>query len=226
MLRIATILLASTIVLPGMAQAAGPFHLMMTDAKIGVLPEGWTAAKTGEGPGSVWKVQADASVPGGKVLAQTSADGPKRLFNLCVADKPKFRDVDISVAFKANAGKIDQGGGVVWRYKDAKNYYVARINPLEPNYRLYKVVDGKRTKVATAELKVPAGRWHVLHVVQQGNHIQCFFGNKKYLDVKDDTFPDAGKIGVWTKADAQTSFTALKAEEKPAKERKQGSAKE
>jgi hypothetical protein len=214
MLRIATVFLASVMAAASAAYAAKPFSIPLDDVPVGQLPAGWTAAKTGQGPGSVWKVVADATAPGGKALAQTSADGPKRLFNLCVAGAPKFRDLDISVAFKANAGKIDQGGGLVWRYKDANNYYLARINPLEDNFRLYKVVGGKRTQLATAALKTAAGAWHVLQVVHKGNRIQCYFGGKRYLDATDDTFPEAGKIGLWTKADAQTSFTALRAEEK------------
>ncbi len=214
MLRIAPLLLASVMAAASASYAAAPIRLPLEDTALGHLPPGWTAAKTGEGPGSVWKVVEDATAPGGKALAQTSADGPKRLFNLCVAGAPKFRDLDMSVAFKATAGKIDQGGGLVWRYKDANNYYLARMNPLEDNFRLYKVVAGKRTQLATAPLKAAAGTWHVLRVVQQGNHIQCYFSGRRYLDATDDTFPEAGKIGLWTKADAQTHFAALRAEEK------------
>ena len=96
--------------------------LNLQSAVAGKLPQGWIAAKTGEGPGSVWQVVEDSTAPGGKALAQTSADGPKALFNLCVAEKSNYLDVDLQVAFKAEAGKIDQGGGLVWRYKDANNY--------------------------------------------------------------------------------------------------------
>ncbi len=60
-----------------------PFVLSLDKAKVGELPEGWSAAKTGEGPGSVWKVLEDKG--GKKVLAQTSDQGPNRFFNLCVA---------------------------------------------------------------------------------------------------------------------------------------------
>jgi hypothetical protein len=31
----------------------------------------------------------------------------------------------------------------------------------------------------------------------------------KYPDVKDATFPKAGKIGLWSKADAQSQFDDL-----------------
>src|SRR5258708_3934738 len=92
------------------------------EAKVGQLPKDWSAAKTGEGQGSVWKVQEDETAPAGsKVLTQTSSAGPNGLFNLCVADKSRFGDVDLSVSMKALTGKLDQGGGLVWRYQDAKN---------------------------------------------------------------------------------------------------------
>ena len=97
----------------------------------------------------------------------------------------------------------------MWRYKDANSYYIARMNPLENNYRVYKVVAGKRTQLGSAEIEAPAGKWHTIRIVQDGNHIQCFLNGKLHLDVKDDTFNDAGKIGLWTKADAVTSFDDL-----------------
>jgi hypothetical protein len=178
---------------------------------LGKLPSGWKAAQTGKGEGSVWKVVADDSAPSkrGVVLAQT-AESPRGLFNLCVADDGAYKDVEVHVAFKAVHGKIDQGGGIVWRYQDAKNYYVARMNPLESNYRVYKVTAGKRTQLATKEdLKIPAGEWHVLKIKQAGEQIECWLDGKKYLEVKDDTFTKAGKIGLWTKADAQTYFDDL-----------------
>jgi hypothetical protein len=188
--------------------------LSLANVPVGELPRDWVAAKTGEGPGSVWKVVEDANAPAdGKALAQTSADGPKKLFNLCFNDKVKFRDLDVSVAFKAVAGKIDQGGGLVWRYKDHNNYYLARMNPLEDNYRVYKVVGGKRSQLGSVDLKAAPG-WHRLRVVQQGNHIQCRFDGKLFLDVKDDTFRDAGHVGLWTKSDAQTHFADLRASER------------
>lgn len=181
------------------------------DAKAGGLPKSWSAAKTGDGPGSIWKIVEDDSSPHGKhVLAQTSSEGPNPLFNLCVLDEPQLSDVDLAVSFKAVSGKIDQGGGPVWRYQDAKNYYIARMNPLEDNYRVYKVVDGKRTQLGTASVEAPVGKWHKLRVVQRGDRIQCYLNEKLHLDVKDETFKGKGKIGLWTKADAVTSFDGLR----------------
>ncbi|MGH7227186.1 MAG: family 16 glycoside hydrolase, partial [Gemmataceae bacterium] len=194
-----------------------------TKDDLGKVPSGWKAAKTGKGDGSVWKVVVDDSAPSkrGHVLAQTAA-GPRRLFNLCVAEDGRYRDVEVRIAFKAVHGKEDQGGGIVWRYQDADNYYISRMNPLESNYRVYKVVAGKRIQLGTKEdLKIPAGEWHVLKIKHVGEHIECWLDGNKHLDVKDKTFAKAGRIGLWTKADAQTRFddlhvsAVIRADDKP-----------
>lgn len=193
--------------------AAEPFRMSLNDEKIGELPKGWGAAKTGSGPGSVWKVVDDATAAGGRALAQVSAEGPNPLFNLCVFQNARFSDVDIELALKAIAGTKDQGGGPVWRYKDANNYYVARVNPLEDNYRVYRVIDGNRIQLRSADVKAPAGQWHRLRVVHKGDRIQCYLNGKLYLSVQDDAIRDAGQIGLWTKADAQTHFADAQARE-------------
>lgn len=183
---------------------------------LGKLPAGWKAEKTGTGEGSVWKIVADATAPSktGHVLAQT-AKAPKPLFNICVSDTPSFGNGEISVSFKAIEGDVDQGGGLIWRYQDANNYYIARMNPLEKNYRLYKVVDGKRVQLGTKEgLDIPDQEWHTLKIEHQGDRIACFLDGKKELEATDATFKSAGKIGLWTKADAQTYFDDLKVSSK------------
>ena len=172
------------------------------------VPTGWKADHTGKNGGGVWKVVADDTAPSKKgfVLAQTGKS-PGSAFNLCVADDTSFKNVEVTVAFKANKGNQDQGGGILWRYTDANNYYIARFNPLEDNYRLYKVVAGQRIQLATKEeITVPAGQWHNLTIKMNGEQIECYIDGKKHLEARDDTFQKAGKVGLWTKADAQTSF--------------------
>jgi hypothetical protein len=180
---------------------------------LGKVPGGWTVAKTGTGEGSVWKVVADDSAPSktGLVLAQT-AESPNALFNICVVNDSNYKNLVLSVSFKAIKGNLDQGGGLVWRYNDANNYYIARVNPLEDNFRIYKVQDGKRSQFASADVKVPAGEWHTIKIEHKDDHIECYLDSRLYLDVKDSTFSGAGKIGLWSKADAQSYFDDLKVE--------------
>jgi 3-keto-disaccharide hydrolase len=173
----------------------------------GRVPAGWTSAKTGEGEGSVWKVVGyDEGGQKGRALAQTSSEGPNGLFNLCVVEGARYGDVDLSVRVKAVSGKNDRGGGVVWRYRDANNYYVTRWNPLEDNLRVYHVVNGKRTQLATADVKAAADAWHVVRAVQHGDHIECYLDDKRLLDVHDATITGAGGVGLWSKSDAVSWF--------------------
>jgi hypothetical protein len=177
-----------------------------TDA--GKVPANWKAEKTGKGEGSVWKVMADETAPSksGYVLTQT-AEGPSTLFNLCVLQEGSHADLELRVAFKALKGKEDQGGGLVWRYQDANNYYVTRYNPLESNFRVYKVIDGVRKQLGDKpDLKLKAGDWHTSSVNHVGKKIVCKLDGEKYLEVEDDAITKGGKVGLWTKADAQTAF--------------------
>jgi hypothetical protein len=143
----------------------------------------------------------------GKALAQ-SAKNPNAVFNITLIGDTSAKDVDLSVRMKAVAGDTDQGGGLVWRAKDARNYYLARYNPLEDNYRLYKVVEGKRTLILNADITHSDG-WHTLRVTMSGDQFTCYYDGKKSLEAKDSTFPGAGKIGLWSKADAQSQFDDL-----------------
>lgn len=192
----------------GVLAAEEPKVVTFTKADAGKPPKGWMVAKTGEGEGSVWPVTPDDTAPSksGYVLAQT-AEGPNPLYNLCVLADSSFKDGEVAVSVKAIKGKLDQGGGVMWRYTDAKNYYVCRYNPLETNLRVYHVKDGKRTQLATKEeLTVKEGVWFTVSVKHTGKAIECSLDGKKLLDVTDDTFPNAGQVGVWCKADAHSHF--------------------
>jgi hypothetical protein len=211
--RIKTAWLAALVCAPLLAADAEKGRF--TKDSLGKLPAGWKSAKTGKGEGSVWKVVKDETTPSkaGYALAQTAA-GPGPLFNLCVAEEPRLKDVDLKVAFKAVKGEEDQGGGLVWRYQDANNYYVARMNPLEDNYRLYHVVAGVRKQIAGKEgVKVKVNTWHTLRVTMKGEQITCWLDGKKLIEAKDETFTKAGKVGLWTKADAQSHFDDFKASE-------------
>jgi hypothetical protein len=193
-----------------------PFIFSLSKADLGKLPAGWEATQTGKGKGSVWKVVEDATAPSksGLSLAQTAA-GPGDLFNLCVATKGRFaNNVTLTVALKAIEGEQDQGGGLVWLYQDANNYYVTRYNPLESNFRVYKVVGGKRTQLSTIEkIEGKPNTWHEVRVTHLGKDITCTLDDKYRMNVNDETFQKPGLVGLWTKADARSHFDRFTAEE-------------
>jgi hypothetical protein len=171
--------------------------------KTDILPQGFTNEK------GDWKIIADPSAPSKPNALAQSAKNSGSTFNLIFCQGVNFKNVELSVMMKAVAGQEDQGGGLVWRARDAGNYYIVRYNPLEDNYRLYKVEKGNRRELQSADIKHSEG-WHTLRVTMEGDLIQCFYDGRKALEARDATFSGPGKIGLWTKADAQSYFDDLK----------------
>lgn len=161
-------------------------------------------------PAGAWKVKSEATAPSPpQVLTQlgkSSAD----TYNLALVADSSYRDVDVAVKMRAIAGNVEQGGGIVWRGKDPLNYYAAGYNPQDGNFRLYKVMNNGRVMLATANIMSVPG-WHTLRAVMAGDHIICYYDGTKYLEVRDATFNEAGKVGLWTRGDAQTYFDDLSA---------------
>jgi hypothetical protein len=175
----------------------------------GQTPAGFTSYATGDGPAGKWLVQEMAAAPSGKqVVVQTEANDTDNRFPVLIAEGPEFADVDVSVKGKAISGKVDQGIGLVFRFRDPQSYYVVRANALENNFRLYKMVNGRREQFAGADVKVAPNQWHTLRAVAQGDQIICYFDGQKLIDVRDATYIQ-GKVGLWTKADSVTVFADL-----------------
>ena len=168
------------------------------DEQVGEVPKGWSKQFTGS-----WKVAEDQ---GSKVLEQFSSGHSGSYFNVIVNKDLNYKNVEISVKFKGIKGNEDQGGGPVWRYKDNKNYYIARANPLENNYRVYKVINGHRKELKSADIEIQTGKWYDLKIEMKGNRIRCYFNGKLELETTDNSFTGSGKVGLWTKADAVTYF--------------------
>jgi Domain of Unknown Function (DUF1080) len=168
----------------------------------GRAPAGWTGTQTGSGS-AMWAVVQDGTAPSKpNVLKQSGV----ATYPVCLKDDTRIKDGFVEVKLKAVSGKEDQAGGVVWRAKDANNYYVARANALEDNVTIYHTINGRRTERKRTNMKVAPNEWHNLHVDFQGSHFTVTFDGRKVIDWDDETFKDAGKVGVWTKADSVTLF--------------------
>ncbi|HMC83633.1 MAG TPA: hypothetical protein VKL61_10425 [Candidatus Polarisedimenticolia bacterium] len=194
-----------------LAQEHAPvIHNFDADAA-GGTPPGFEFGRTGGGAQGKWIVKEEKDAPSApNVLAQVDADATDYRFPVAFTG-PEMKDLRLSVKCKPVSGKVDQGCGLVFRLKDADNYYITRANALESNVRLYHVVKGRRIQFAGWNGKVASGVWHDLSVEAKGDHFQVSFDGKKVMDAHDKTFPDAGKFGLWTKADSVIYFDDLTA---------------
>ncbi len=170
----------------------------LAGSSAGALPAGFHITE------GTWEIADTAAGRG--LLQRARNDNP--VFNVVLVDGTERADVDIHVTVHAIDGVFDQGGGPVWRAADGSNYYIARWNPLEDNCRVYKVVDGVRTQLGTAETE-PGAMARAMRVVMQGRSIRCWLDGELVVELEDDTFSEPGRIGLWAKADARTLFTSL-----------------
>jgi len=181
--------------------------------QVGATPAGWTATLTGSGDPK-WTVESDETAPSkAKVLKQSS----RATYPLLLKNDSSIKNGFVEVKFKAVAGSQDRAAGIVWRARDANNYYVTRANALEDNVVLYKTVNGIRSPLDIvgrkggygSDIKVPANVWHSPRVDFYGPRFRVSYNGKQLFEVEDSTFADAGKVGLWTKADSVTPFDQI-----------------
>ncbi len=172
------------------------------NAKPGAAPSGWTATKTGKGEAR-WTIEKDDTAPSKPNILKQSGEAT---YPVCLKNDTHIKDGFVEVKFKPVSGKEDQAGGVIWRAKDADHYYIARANALEDNVTIYHTIKGRRVSFKNTNTKVASGEWHTLRVDFEGNKFTVTFDGRKVLEATDDSFKDAGKVGVWTKADSVTLF--------------------
>jgi hypothetical protein len=170
--------------------------------KTGAAPPGWTATQTGSGSAK-WSVEKDDSAPSKPNVLKQSGEAT---YPVCIKNDTSLKDGFVEVKFKPVSGKEDQAGGVIWRVRDANNYYIARANALEDNVTIYHTINGSRVAFKNINTKVTSGAWHTLRVDFEGNKFTVSFDGKKVIEANDESFKDAGKVGVWTKADSVTLF--------------------
>jgi len=172
------------------------------DMKAGAPPPGWTATQTGSGSAK-WSVEKEGSAPSKPNVLKQSGQAT---FPVCFKNDTNLKDGFVEVKFKPVSGREDQAGGVIWRVRDANNYYISRANALEDNVTIYHTIGGKRVAFKSINTKVKSGVWHTLRVDFEGNKFTVTFDGNKVIEATDQSFQNAGKVGVWTKADSVTLF--------------------
>jgi hypothetical protein len=181
-------------------------------SRIGAAPDGWTSTLTGSGDPK-WTIESDETAKS-KVLKQSG----RATYPLILKNDANIKDGFVEMKFKAIGGSQDRAAGIVWRAKDANNYYVTRANALEDNVVLYKTVNGVRSALDIVgrkggygiAVKVPANIWHSLRVDFKASRFDVSFNGEQLFEVEDSTFTDAGKVGLWTKADSVTLFDQVR----------------
>jgi hypothetical protein len=209
-MSVVSVLIGMTVVVQGATRKVD-----FSDSSVGQPPKGFEFGLTAKaGAPGKWIVQSEGD---NKYLAQVDPDNTRSRFPVAVISDVNAADVEVSVRFKPVSGRVDQAAGLVWRFQNEDNYYIVRANALENNVVLYKVEKGKRADLPVKgegrtygkKAQVPSGQWSTLRVVAAGPLFEVHFNGSKLYEVEDGTFSQAGKVGVWTKADSVTQFDDL-----------------
>jgi hypothetical protein len=195
-------LIAATLTGFLLAYASRAETINFDDVGVGKLPAHWTGSEAGKGE-SRWAVVADDSAPSKANVLKQSGEAT---YAVCIKEDTSIKDGFVEVKFKPVSGNEDRAGGIIWRCQDADNYYSACANALENSVTIYHTIDGSPTEMQRAEIKVVPKQWHILRVDFRGPHFTVSLDGKKAFEWDDETFRDAGKIGLWTKADSVTLF--------------------
>jgi hypothetical protein len=169
---------------------------------VGTPPAGWVCGVTGRGSPK-WTVESDPAAPSRPNVLKQSGSGT---FPWCARKGVSIADGFVEVKFKPLQGSEDRAGGLMWRWKDGENYYVARANALENNISLYHTTRGRRHTIQYVDAPVQANIWHTLRVEFSGKRIKVSLDGKQYIEVEDAHIAHAGAVGVWTKSDSVTAF--------------------
>jgi Domain of Unknown Function (DUF1080) len=171
-------------------------------AQPGPPPNDWTCGVTGRGSPK-WTIESDASAPSKPNVLKQSGSGT---FPWCVKKDVAIADGFVEVKFKSIEGREDQAGGLVWRWTNGDNYYVARANALENNVSLYYTEAGQRITLKYVDAPVPRNQWNTLRVEFVGTRLKVLLNGKICIELDDEHISAAGAVGIWTKADSVTAF--------------------
>lgn len=177
----------------------------------GSVPAGFVTAETsGTGKPAAWKIVADDTAPSQPNNIQV-AENPNRgaTFSLLIANQPVLADLETSVKIKALGGQESPGAGLIWRYQDSANYYVAAWSKTDNALDVWRIKDGKRKRIGTGVVDADTSGWHEIRVEMKGDRINAFFDGKKMISERDFTFAEPGKVGLWVMADSKAAFDDL-----------------
>ncbi len=178
---------------------------------LGEVPSGWNEAETnGAGSRGAWQVVE--AEPGReydsdrRMVRLTKSTNEGSTYNLLMTKASVPSNFTMEVALRAESGGEDQGGGLFWHARDKKNYMITRWNPLERNLRIYRVENGVRTQIYGSGVNVDPKAWHVLRVEVKGSIVRVSLDNVLAIVCSAKPVSTGGRVGLWTKADAVTSF--------------------
>lgn len=190
------------------------------------VPQGWKLVNARPVAPFRWEVQEDSKAApfSGKVLVLTSHEKNRHVPSLAIFEKVDLRDGDVSLDFRLDPNKRTQAVGILFRYRDPKNYYLANASADASMVSLVRVQDGKTTPLTPVNAsklhlcllphRIDAQDWNLMRVKIRGPRIAVFLGHRKLMEAVDETFTGTGKTGIWSRGDTVAYFDHFRVDKK------------
>jgi len=196
--------------LPLQSLVASDLHFDFQEDEVGRCPQGFSfhQGRTEREVSSDWRVIRDGE---NHVLVHRGAAGGKHRSALAIVEKCESRDIKLSVKLKFSRDDDEATGGVFWRYQNAGNYLVARLDYPKRRVRLYRVVNGNVATFGHADpVTLDPETWYELRVEHKRETVKVYLDDEVVIMVKDRHFHEAGRAGLWTKWSSQAYFDDLR----------------
>jgi hypothetical protein len=210
--RVATawlaLVVASFVVHPVSAE---PLHIVLASPLVeeGSGPDGCTPALSGLGGPPVWQVRIERYLLDGKSLIEASHIAEPNRFPLCIADLPVVRNSEVELPFVAHEGGSARVAGVVLRFVDPQDFYVIEADALAGSVRFLSIINGERREIARRDARLVVGKAETLGVKAIDNSFEITLDGKLLFEATDAGLTAPGRLGIWSRADSDTSFGDL-----------------
>lgn len=206
--RLALILaMAGLLGAAGLLRASPDQVWTFDDEPAGQAPRGFVFGSSREETGGRWQIVRDGPQ---QRLAHTP-DGSERGFRMALVEGGRYRDLELSIRVKPLEG--ERSAGIVWRYQDDENYYLARLNLDGDEVEMFRVINGNRTRLdGEDDLEIDEAAWHTLKIEHHGDRIRLRLDGIPIDRTEDDAIRREGRIGLWVTADSSAWFDDLRLE--------------
>jgi hypothetical protein len=172
-------------------------------------PDGCLPAVTGLGGPAMWHMQIERLLLDGKALVEVTRQPEPNRFPLCIADQPIAKNSNVELSFVAHDGRVARAAGIVVRFADPQDYYVAEADVLQGSVRLLRVLNGERRELASRRAPLAIGIKHSLELKSVDAGFTVAVDGKDQLETRDAGIAAPGRFGIWSRADSLTSFGDL-----------------
>jgi len=180
----------------------------------GTVPAGF-APSQGNSDAGRWEVASDPRAPSPPNVLVRQATGQATKDQILYVDGLEAGSLDLTVRLNVGTDGEGQGGGVVFRADDDRNYYLIWLSPHEKLLRLDKVINGQVTHLQDLTVdSLEADKWHTLRLLIHGPVMEAIFNNRQFLSGREETWAfgtyKKGKVGLWAKGAAPVYFDTVR----------------